>query len=149
MSIILLVSSALAAAAGAEADNGMAAELTTFLANADSIDRVDVRERDVAFTIESKGETYRVTAMVHDREIVAVALVDFGRAVQTRETGAYSWIAHELAATRIATLQIGSDGKVTVGTTSGAHFAIVRDTSGNASSAARWAAAWDSTDARE
>ncbi len=141
MSLALLVSSALAATT--EGDAGIPAELTTLLAGADSIDRVTASGSSIAFSIASNGEAYRVTATLRGRELVGVALDDIGPRAD-EAPGAFTWLAHELRDARIATLAVADDGTVIVATTRGAHFAMLRGTTGNTSVAARWAAAWDS-----
>ena len=158
--MLFLVSAALAtatASTGATTEvprdaSGIAAALTTFLAGADSIDGVDARGDVVAFSIASAGEAYRITVTTRDWKLVRVVLADLGpapRALRERTAAGFTWLAHALAHAQIATLAVAEDGSVTIATTTGEQFAVIRGATGNTAVAARWAAAWDAPDARE
>jgi len=142
MSLVLLVHAAVTATA-AEPTAAAQAELTTLLATADSIDAVTPAATGVAFAIDRGGEAYRITADTRAGAVVAVTVLDLGRA-PAHPRGGLTWLAHELpTGAAIATIVVDARGTVTAATTTGTRYALLAGHDGNSAVAARWAAAWD------
>jgi len=132
----------------AEAAPAAQARLASLLVTADSIDSLETSATSAIFAIERAGEAFTIVATTSDAgAITALAVTDAGPA--TPEGGALSWLGPELVdATAIATV-LTSDGAVTLVTSEGRYYRAIAGRGPNVAVEARWAAAWDQTDASE
>ncbi|MBA3540611.1 MAG: hypothetical protein H0T79_13455 [Deltaproteobacteria bacterium] len=156
LSLLPLVSLAIATSPGSTvaADKVMSpriaqVRLAETLASADSIDWVRANGKTITFAIDRNGEAYRVVATTGARgTVIGFAITDVGTA--TGEAGNLVWLANELANTVAVTRLIADeDGAVTITTSDGSRYMAIpgRGSGGNMGVEARWAAAWNTTDA--
>jgi hypothetical protein len=149
ITILPAISVALACAQGVPGDRTMAhaaqARLAEAIADADRVDWVRGDGPTITFAIEHAGEAYQLCATVRGRQIVALAVIDVGRANAT-EGGELSWLVDEMRdASAVTRLEVDDDGVVSMATREGRSYRFVpsagRGT--NAGVEARWAAQWD------
>lgn len=138
--------------------------LAETLAEAEAIHTITTRGRTIRFAIDHGGVATELVATVNARGEV-IRLASAPRAADPAALGGLSWLGPELAeAAAVTRLVPDEDGAVTIVTSDGDRYMAIpgRGSGGNAAGGnaaggnaaggnaavdARWAAAWDATDA--
>lgn len=149
------------APAVASSPRGAQVRLAELIGEADSIHAISVRRAKassrsrptaVEVSLDRDGVGYRVVATVNPRgEVTSLTVVE---ASPVEALGSLSWLSREIAnANAITRVAVDEDDAITLVTDANDAFMIIPGrgsggaATGNEASAARWAAAWDSTDA--
>lgn len=129
--------------------------LAETLAEADAVHaivprRANAKAKAIELAVDRDGTAYRVVVAIGARGEVTGITID-ERGVARGEIGSLSWLSGAVEnATAIVRMVVDEDDAVTLTTDTGEAFMIIPGRGsggGNAAVEARWAAAWDSTDA--